>query len=56
MLLAMASGVQTKEFPSWVAFSTWKEEEEARTYTCYVQAKGEIVKSEGKCSGLHGSI
>lgn len=29
-------------FQSWVAFSSWKEEEEASTYTCFVKQNGEV--------------
>ena len=36
--------VETKEFPSWTAFISWKEEEESNTHTCFVKPKGE---SEG---------
>ena len=33
--------VETKEFPSWTAFISWKEEEESNTYSCFVKPKGE---------------
>ena len=36
--------VENKEFPSWTAFISWKEEEESNTHTCFVKPKGE---SEG---------
>ena len=44
--------IQTKEFPSWVAFLAWKEEEEALTFSCFVQPKGEVTGSEEKIAGL----
>ena len=40
-------GTETKQFPSWEAFMTWKEAEEESTYTCFVQPKGGVsCKSE----------
>ena len=33
-------GTETKQFPSWEAFMTWKEAKEESTYTCFVQPKG----------------
>ena len=37
--------VETKEFPNWTAFISWKEEEESHTYTCFVKPKGECESS-----------
>jgi len=31
-----------KEFPSWLSFTAWKEEEERRTYSFFVQPKGAV--------------
>ena len=35
--------VQTKEFPSWVSFNSWREEEEAITHSFFVQSCGETM-------------
>ena len=34
--------VQIKVFPSWIAFTAWKEEEEQGTYSFFVQPKGAV--------------
>jgi len=34
--------IQIKSFPSWVSFTAWKEEEERRTYSFFVQPKGAV--------------
>ena len=40
-------GTDTKQFPSWEAFMSWKDAEEESTYTCFVQPKGGVSsKSE----------
>lgn len=31
-----------KVFPSWLAFTSWKEEEEQRTYSFFAQQKGAV--------------
>jgi hypothetical protein len=31
----------SKEFPSWTAFISWKEEEESSSHSYFVQPKGE---------------
>ena len=36
--------IQTKEFSSWVDFQAWKEEEEASTYSCFVQPNGKVTE------------
>ena len=33
-------------FPSWIAFTAWKEEEEQSTYSCFVRPTGEVVSGE----------
>ena len=38
--------VEFKKFPSWVAFVSWKEEEERSTYSCFVKPTGEVVSGE----------
>ena len=43
--------VEKKEFPGWLDFQSWKEEEEAQTYSCFVQANGEVTGSEEKTGG-----
>ena len=35
-----------KEFPNWVAFEKWKEEEETTTFTSFVQPKGKTTGCE----------
>ena len=43
---------QTKEFPSWVSFNSWKEEEEAVTHSYFAQNCGEVINStETKSTG-----
>ena len=43
--------VHIKTFPSWVAFTAWKEEEEQSTYSYFIQPKGtvesEVTRSKG---------
>ena len=38
--------IEMKVFPSWVAFCSWKEEEEASTYSCFIKPNGEVAGSE----------
>ena len=34
--------MQIKVFPSWIAFTAWKEEEEKSTYSFFIQPKGAV--------------
>ena len=38
-------GFQLKTFPSWIAFTAWKEEEEQSTYSYFVRPTGEVVSA-----------
>jgi len=49
--VAVTIAVETKEFPSWAAFMSWKEEEESNSYSCFVQPKGE-TETETKGTGI----
>lgn len=40
------TGIEFKKFPNWVAFTSWKEEEERSTYSCFVKPTGEVVSEE----------
>ena len=47
-----STGTEKKEFPSWEAFLSWKQSEEALSHTCFVQPKGEAKcnsKELGSC-------
>ena len=39
--------VDIKSFPNWIAFLSWKEEEEKLTYTCFVKPNGEVICDNG---------
>ena len=39
--------VEVKSFPNWIAFLSWKEEEEKLTYTSFVKPKGEVICDDG---------
>ena len=39
--------VDIKSFPNWIAFLSWKEEEEKLTYTCFVKPNDEIIHDTG---------
>ena len=38
--MSVYTDTETRNFPSWEAFLSWKEAEEESTYTYYVQPKG----------------
>ena len=52
----MHTGIETKHFPSWEAFMTWKEAEEESSFTYFVQPNGGKTKnsnSSGTYMYLH---
>ena len=38
---------ETKDFPSWIAFQTWKEEEEESAFCHFVQPTGGKANENG---------
>jgi len=42
------TGIEHKLFSNWIAFTSWKEEEEKLTCAYFVKPNGEVVKDNGK--------
>ena len=40
-------GVEMKTFINWIAFISWKEEEEKSTYSSFVKPTGEVTSDNG---------
>ena len=41
-------GIEQKSFSNWIAFISWKEEEQKLTYSYFVKPNGEVVNNNGK--------
>ena len=53
--IILSAEVEKNSFPNWSSFLAWKEEEEARTYTSFVQPKGKTLTGNNSNSTLFSS-